>query len=218
MTNLEIKNIFFATWDDYASGEIDDNVLNSHFTKAALVTLKKMFNQYGIDNQYNTDLDPLLKQETLATSASTIDFVDDLTDPFERLVNVQITYSVDGKTYTKVAQPLNDNELMSPYSQGTYRYPRFMYKSALSTSGTANQNSIDLMPAVNITSKVVRYFRSYFPYNFGDSGFEAETSPYGNKTNQMIIDNALVIAGNAYREQQFLQTQAGIQTVNNMDV
>ena len=219
MTNAEIKSLFFASWDAYVSGIIDDNTLNDHFTKAAMVSLKKLFNQMGLDNQYDTELDPLLKSETISTSASTIDFHSQLTDPFERLVNLQITYNVSGKIYTdKAAQPLNDNEILSPYSQGTYRYPRFVYVSALSNSASANNSSVVLIPSTNITAKKVRYFREYFPFDFGNNTFESANSPYGTKTIQMIVDNALLIAANAYREDGFFQTQGAIENKDNINV
>jgi hypothetical protein len=57
-----------------------------------------------------------------------------------------------------------------------------------------------------------------FPYDFGSAPFLAATSFYGNMTNQMIIDNALQIAANAYREDSFFQTQSAVQANDNRGI
>ena len=221
MTNQEIKNIFDQQWDAYASGIIEDADLDSIFQKSTQITLKKLYNQLDLDNSFTTELVPLIKETTLATASSTINVVADLpaTDPFERLVNLQITYTVGGVVYTKIAQPLNDAEAISPYSQGTYRYPRYRYRStANGASYTGNEGIIAIFPQTNITSKNVRYFRDLYPYDFGDAAFLAATSFYGNMTNEMIIDNALQIAANAYRENGFFQTQSAVQANDNRGI
>lgn len=217
MTNQEIKNIFNQQWDAYASGIIEDSDLNSIFQKSAQIVLKKLYNQLDLDNSFTTELAPLLKEFVLGTSSSSIDFAADLpaTDPFERLVNLEVTYVVNGVTYTKIAQPLNDSEVISPYSQGTYRYPRYRYVSSLTSGYTGSSSIVNIYPSNNITSKNVRYFRDLFPYDFADASFLAATSFYGNMTNQMIIDNALQIAANAYRENGFFQTQSAVQANDN---
>jgi hypothetical protein len=153
----------------------------------------------------------------LATNASAIDFAVDLpaTDPFERLVNLEVTYVVNGITYTKIAQPLNDAEAISPYSQGTYRYPRYRYRSSLTSGYTGSSSIVNIYPSNNITSKNIRYFRDLFPYDFANAAFLSANSFYGNMTNQMIIDNALQIAANAYRENTFFQTQSAVQVNDN---
>jgi hypothetical protein len=218
MTNQEIKDIFNQQWDAYASGIIEDAELNSIFQKSAQVVLKKMYNQLGLDSSFTTELSPLLKEITLANTDAYIDCAADVPalDPFERLVNLQVTYVVGGTTYTKIAQPLNDAEVISPYSQGTYRYPRYRYRSTANEANyTGNDTYIYIYPSTNITSKNVRYFRDVFPYDFGDATFLAATSFYGNMTNNMIIDNALQIAANAYREDSFFQTQSAVQANDN---
>lgn len=217
MTNQEIKDIFNQQWDAYASGIIEDSELNSIFQKSTQITLKKLYNQLDLDNAFTTELAPLLKETTLSGSASVIDFAVDLpaTDPFERLVNLEVTYVVNGTTYTKIAQPLNDAEVISPYSQGTFRYPRYRYRSTLTSGYTGNSTVVNIYPSTNITSKNVRYFRDLFPYDFADANFLAATSFYGNMTNEMIIDNALQIAANAYRESGFFQTQSAVQANDN---
>lgn len=217
MTNQEIKDIFNQQWDAYASGIIEDPELNSIFQKSTQIVLKKLYNQLDLDNSFTTELAPLLKETVLSSSASAIDFAADLpaTDPFERLVNLEVTYVVNGVTYTKIAQPLNDAEVISPYSQGTYRYPRYRYRSSLTSGYTGNSTIVNIYPSTNITSKNVRYFRDLFPYDFGNIAFEAATSFYGNMTNEMIIDNALQIAANAYRENGFFQTQSAVQANDN---
>lgn len=217
MTNQEIKDIFNQQWDAYASGIIEDPELNSIFQKSTQIVLKKLYNQLDLDNSFTTELAPLLKEVVLNTSDSFIDFSTALpaTDPFERLVNLEVTYSVDGVTYTKIAQPLNDSEAISPYSKGTYRYPRYRYSSSLTSGYSGSVSMVKIYPSVNITSKNVRYFRDLYPYDFGDANFLAATSFYGNMTNQMIIDNALQIAANAYRENGFFQTQSAVQANDN---
>lgn len=217
MTNQEIKDIFNQQWDAYASGIIEDSELNSIFQKSTQITLKKLYNQLDLDNAFTTELAPLLKETVLSGSASVIDFAVDLpaTDPFERLVNLEVTYVVNGTTYTKIAQPLNDAEVISPYSQGTFRYPRYRYRSTLTSGYTGNSTVVNIYPSTNITSKNVRYFRDLFPYDFADANFLAATSFYGNMTNEMIIDNALQIAANAYRESGFFQTQSAVQANDN---
>ena len=221
MTNQEIKNIFDQQWDAYASGIIEDADLDSIFQKSTQVVLKKLYNQLDLDNSFTTELVPLIKETVLATTDSTINVVDDLpaTDPYERLINLQVTYTVGGVVYTKIAQPLNDSEVISPYSQGTYRYPRYRYLStANGVPYTGNQGVISIFPQINITSKNVRYFRDLYPYDFGDAAFLAATSFYGNMTNEMIIDNALQIAANAYRENGFFQTQTAVQANDNRGI
>jgi hypothetical protein len=220
MTNQEIKNIFNQQWDAYASGIIEDSDLNSIFIKSTQIVLKKLYNQLDLDNSYTTELAPLLKEATLATNTAYVDFATDLgaTDPFERLVNLEVTYSAGGITYTKVAQPLNDSEAISPYSQGTYRYPRYRYSSTPTSGYTGSSSRVYIYPSTNITSKNVRYFRDLYPYNWGNGAFEAATSFYGNMTNEMIIDNALQIAANAYREDSFFQTQSGVQANDNRGI
>jgi hypothetical protein len=221
MTNQEIKNIFDQQWDAYASGIIEDADLDSIFQKSTQVVLKKLYNQLDLDNSFTTELVPLIKETVLATTDSTINVVDDLpaTDPYERLINLQVTYTVGGVVYTKIAQPLNDSEVISPYSQGTYRYPRYRYLSTANGAPyTGNQGVISIFPQINITSKNVRYFRDLYPYDFGDAAFLAATSFYGNMTNEMIIDNALQIAANAYRENGFFQTQTAVQANDNRGI
>jgi hypothetical protein len=220
MTNQEIKDIFNQQWDAYASGIIEDPELDNIFHKSTQVVLKKLYNQLDLDNSFTTELAPLLKEFVLATNASSIDFAVDLpaTDPFERLVNLEVTYVVNGVTYTKIAQPLNDSEVISPYSQGTYRYPRYRYRSSLTSGYTGSSSIVNIYPSNNITSKNVRYFRDLFPYDFGSAPFLAATSFYGNMTNQMIIDNALQIAANAYREDSFFQTQSAVQANDNRGI
>lgn len=221
MTNQEIKNIFDQQWDAYASGIIEDADLDSIFQKSTQVVLKKLYNQLDLDNSFTTELVPLIKETVLATTDSTINVVDDLpaTDPYERLINLQVTYTVGGVVYTKIAQPLNDSEVISPYSQGTYRYPRYRYLSTANGAPyTGNQGVISIFPQINITSKNVRYFRDLYPYDFGDANFLAATSFYGNMTNEMIIDNALQIAANAYRENGFFQTQTAVQANDNRGI
>lgn len=218
MTNQEIKNIFDQQWDAYASGIIEDSDLNSIFQKSTQVVLKKLYNQLDLDNSFTTELVPLLKEVTLGNPDAYIDFAVDLPalDPFERLVNLEVTYVVGGTTYTKIAQPLNDAEAISPYSQGTYRYPRYRYRSTANEVGySGNSSIVNIYPSTNITSKNVRYFRDIYPYDFSDATFLAATSFYGNMTNEMIIDNALQIAANSYRENGFFQTQSAVQVNDN---
>jgi len=218
MTNQEIKDIFNQQWDAYASGIIEDPELNNIFQKSTQVVLKKLYNQLDLDNAFTTELAPLLKEFVISNTDAVIDFASDLpaTDPFERLVDLEVSYSVGGVVYTKVAQPLNDAESISPYSRGTYRYPRYRYSSTLSTPNYGGNSSlIRIYPNTNITSKSVRYFRDLYPYDFADANFLAATSFYGNMTNQMIIDNALQIAANAYREDSFFNTQSAVQANDN---
>lgn len=221
MTNQEIKNIFNQQWDAYASGIIEDSDLNSIFQKSTQVVLKKLYNELDLDNSFTTELAPLLKEVVLATTTAVVNFSTDLPalDPFERLVNLEVTYVVGGTTYTKVAQPLNDSEVISPYSQGTYRYPRYRYLSTANGAAyTGNATVINIYPNTNITSKNVRYFRDLYPYDFGSAPFLSANSFYGNMTNNMIIDNALQIAANAYREDSFFQTQSAVQANDNRGI
>lgn len=218
MTNTQIKELFFQQWDAYASGIIEDSDLNSIFNKASLSIFKKLYNNLDLDNSYTTELAPLLKSTTISNSTATINLNQDLlaSNPYEKLINVTVTYVDGSKVYTnKVAQPLNDAEVISPYSQGTYRYPRYRYSSTPTSGFTGNESVITIYPTTNITSKTIRYFRDYIPFEFGVGGFDAATCPYGNKTIQMLLDEALKLAGNAYREAQFFQTQSAVQTLDN---
>lgn len=221
MTNQDIKNQALTIWDSYASGIIEDSDLNNFFNKASLSVFKKLYNSLDMDNSYTTELAPLLKEQTVSNTDAYIDTVNDIGDAnniFERLVNLQVTYTVGSKTYTKVAQPLNDAEAISPYSQGTYRYPRYRYRSTVDDgSYGGNTIMIYIYPSTNITSKTVRYFRDFVTFNFGDAGFEAATCPYGNKTIQMLIDEALKIAAEAYREDGFFQAQSNVQMNDNIN-
>ena len=222
MNWLSIKNEFLNSWDSYASGVVEDTDINVFFQKGALSVFKKLYNNLDLDSSYTSELAPLMKQQTISSSQAYVDFaseVGDVNNPFERLVSLEVTYVVNNKTIgPKVAQPLNAAEQISPYSQGTYRYPRYQYRSTLD-DGSYGGNSMRayIYPSRAITAKTVTYFRDFIPFNFGDAGFEAAECPYGNKTIQMLVDEALKLAANAYREEGFFQTQTAVQTVDNIN-
>ena len=182
---------------------------------------KKLMNNLDLDNSYTTELAPLIKVTTISNSNSTINLNQDLIadNPYEKLVDLTVSFLDGTNAYThKVAQPLNDAESISPYSQGTYRYPRYRYSSTNSSGYTGDESVITIYPTSNITSKTIRYIRSYVPFNYGDAGFESANCPYGNRTIQMLLDESLKLAGNAYREANFFQTQSAVQTLDNNNI
>lgn len=217
----DVKTMANTLWDQYASGILEDSDWNVFFQKGALPVFKKLYNSLDADNSYTTELAPLLKEETIATSSEIINFATDVGDadnPFERLVNLQVTYTVGAKTYTKYAQPLIDSEAISPFSQGSYRYPRYRYLSTNDDgSNGGNEMEVRIYPTDSITSKTVRYFRDFIPFNFGDAAFEAATCPYGNKTIQMLVDEAVKLAAASYREDGFFNVQSNVQVIDNQN-
>jgi len=194
-----VKNLFNTSWDSYASGQLEDPQLNDIFTKSTIIVLKKLYNELDFDNSITTELSPLIIEDTPAQVGGVVN-LDAQLNSFERLINVEVSYT--GTPYgdiTKVAQPIVDAEAMSQYSKGTYRYPRYRYFADIANS----ESSIKIFPPTNISAVNIRYFRDYYPYEFGNVVWEATDCMYGNRTVQMIVDEALKQAAATFREQPY---------------
>jgi|688.fasta_scaffold158785_2 hypothetical protein len=191
MLTSEIKSRFKTLFDEMYSGDMPNGRLTNIFAHAQTNYWEKLMNQYQLNSAITSELKPLIKNITVTPTSNEID-VDTLiaSDDYKRLLALRCTFS-DG--VTSWAKELLTEELLSYFSRGTTRYPRYYQ---------ANNNILIEPASVNCTSANVMYFRK--PFNI-DFDTPTDDIPYIEISIENIIQEALAVAASIVREDTFYQ-------------
>ncbi len=202
MLVTDIKSLFLTRMDEFASVYWSNANLTNLFFTAQSEVFEDLMDKYQLDNSITEAVLPLVKYETV-TVGNEINVDTDLSSPYQRLITILPTFTVNGKTYTYYAEQLSAEESNSVYAQGSVRYPRYdQYANNL------NERIIKLYPSnATVTSAVVNYFRVFDTIDFDSPSTDI---PYPNQTIELIVNKALQVAAATVREDGFFQTESVI--------
>jgi hypothetical protein len=200
MLASDIKALFFTRIDEFASAYWSNDKLNDLFFTAQTEVFEDLMDKYQLDNSITEAVLPLVKNETVNVG-NEINVDTDLSEAYQRLITIQPTFTVNGKTYSYYAEQFSAEESNSVYAQGSVRYPRYDQYS-----NSNNERIIKLYPTnATVTSTAINYFRTFYTIDF--ARVPPLDIPYPNQTIEMIVNKALQIAAATTREDGFFQTE-----------
>lgn len=203
MTGLGIGALLDNYIDELGSGFIDSSSKNQIFLKANYNVIEKKIQLFQANNKITTELQPLItKTAALTPINATLDLSPtSVTVPnYYYFIDLAVTSPFRGVNVTNYAKERQYSQFQSTYTEGDARYPRYYLSNGILT----------IEPA-DAVSAVLTYFITPQTIDVTDNSTEML---YNDKLIQLIIDEAMIIAGIKGRDQIIVQNETMMEQKN----
>lgn len=203
MTGLDIQNLFNTYIDEIGTEFYDTVTLNNILLKASYNIIDKKIELFQSNNKITREVQSLITFTTvLAPVNATIDVSPTSTDvpEFYSITNALVTSPYRGASISKYSKERPYAQFQSDYTEGDARNPRYYFSNGLMTVEPADATGVK-----------ITYFK--LPQTI-DVENDTDEILYNDKILNLIIDEAMIIAGIKGRDQGIVQNESMMEQKN----
>lgn len=180
MTGADVERIFYSKYDEITGGILESSRINDMINQSAIEYYKPIIKAYGANGFLNDEL-KCLQEFVIIPSPNNYQVNFTSIPNYRCMGEVQTSYTLNGQTYEKTAQPLPYNSMKGSFSDGVVYAPKYQI----------NNDILNLSPSIgNLNSVRVDYIRTVVPIDVDDS---VTNLPYSEETINGIIDTLISI-------------------------